>query len=155
MAIERKACFQAKRVPCTKADGCGPLGQKQIPQHQAVVPAGKELEAEGLTRISCAGYLHFRAFDRYSAYGISNWLRQWAGLDDLPQKFTRHGPLKRKHNQLFGVVYQLNIVEVLQKRLQVFPVLLAVSRIDHQEILSLDEAIKIGIVHCTACFVGD
>ncbi len=155
MAIEREAGFETKRVPCTEANGRRSPGHQLVPKDQAVFPVGKELETHGLARVAGAGHHDFGIGDRYNTYGISHGLWKRAGLDDPSQQIAGHRPLKRKHGDFFGAVDQLNVIEILEKRLEVLPVLLAVGGVHYQEIFILEELIEKGVINGPAGFVGD
>ena len=49
----------------------------------------------------------------------------------------------------------MHLVKRFEHLLKVLPVLFAVGRVDHQQILILVKSVKIGIIHSTALFIGN
>ncbi len=155
MTIERKCGLKAERVPCAKANRSGSFGHNQVPQHRAVVSVGKELKTQGLTCVTGTGHIYLDTTHCNDTNCVSHRLGERTGLYDLFENLSRPRPLKREHDDLFCPVYQLNVIKIFQKRLQVIPVFIAIDSIDHEQIFIFDKAIKIRVVYCPAGFGGN
>ena len=154
MAVQRQAGLEAQRIAGAEPDRPGAVFDQPVVDAQRVVALDEQFEADRLAGVTGTGDEHPRAADVDDTEFVAHRVGQVA-LGDRLHDLARARALQAEHRDVDGAVAHLAVREAGAQRLQVRPVLLAVGRVDHQQVLVLDETVQVGVVDHAARPVRD
>ncbi len=155
VSVEGQGRFQPEGVPRAQATGNGSFLNEMIPEKGALFGGDEQLEAEGFTGVSRAAEQHSGAGHRHDGELVAPGLRKGPRLEQPGNDRARLRTLEREQDQLLGTVAHdhragsarpVGPRPSFRVRPQVGPVFLPVGRVDHQQVLVLDEAVEVGVV---------